>query len=381
MRRAIMLFLAGLVGIVPVSRCRGADAAGPTTAPAADEVTALIAKLGDADFRTRRDASTRLRDIGAVALTRLKEACQSPDPEVRSRARELVRELEYHPIPGRPRSGRGRVTAVTLSITNGQRTVNVEDEGRTIRIVQGIDGIEMTVRGELEGHPATETYKARSPEDLKSDNPEAYALYERFAHTSGVEMDANALQQQIMVRGNVLVLPQPAEPPLRLGGDDLTALREKLDEQMTNAGLTRTQRRRVHDAVDDVEQARQFAGGFQLDDPDHSIERYNQCCDRLRKVLGDLHLPDPGDALPPPRDARLGISTNGAVEDGPIVVSRVLPHSRADRIGLKPDDVIEKANGKEVRGIKELRRIVTDHPRGVVLHITRDGQEMELKEK
>ena len=110
-------------------------------------------------------------------------------------------------------------------------------------------------------------------------------------------------------------------------------------------------------------------------------KRQDKACDELRKTLNDLNLPDPGDALPPPKGARLGISVQPDIVTGGVGISHVVPDSRADRIGLQNDDVIRKINGKDIDDVKQLRRLVTEHPKGLVLDITRDGREMRLQEK
>lgn len=377
MRRATAFVLVGLLGIAFAPRVRAEAPAGPTTLPSSDEITALVQKLGDSDFHLRRGASVRLRDIGPSALPALKDAADSHDPEARARATALMRELEYHPVPGRPRQHSGRVASMTVTVGHGRRTVNVDDDGRNIRILDGPGGIEMIVEGEVDGQAAKETYKAATPEDLKDDNPEAYLLYRRFANANNLDIDGNAIQQRVIVRGNMLIVNQPVEAP-RTGGDDLTALGDRVDEEMNHLHLTRSQRQRVHDALDDVERARPVVGPLQLGD----MSRYNDSCDKLRKALADFKLPDPGDALPPPKNARLGISGNSDFPDaGPVTVSEVMPDSRAQHLGLQPGDIIQKVNGNGIHGIKDLRRLVTDRPTGLVVDVIRDGQEVTLKEQ
>lgn len=380
MRILIPFVFVVTIGVACASRARAI--ADPTTAPSSDEITSLVAKLGDVDFHARSEASNRLREIGAPALPALKQAANDNNPEVRSRARRLVGLLELRHVPGRPRNhGYTRNNSINMSIIDGRRSVDVNDEGRQIHILQGDDGIQMTVTGEIDGRPATETYKASSPDQLKAENPEAFTLYDRF---SGVGGDLNLRQGGLFLQGNgnVVVMPQPRVGLVfRAGGDDLGQLRTQVDDQMQKSQLTPEQRREVHDAMDEVEQSRQLTALGAPDGLDDRMERYDRACDRLRKVLGDYKLPDPGDALPPPRGARLGISIQPDPVTGGMSVSHVVPKSRADRIGLQDDDVIRKVNGKEVSDVKELRRLVTEHVRDLALDITRDGREMKLKEK
>src|SRR5690242_6920522 len=61
----------------------------------ADQVTRLIRQLGSDQFRERQQASTELEAIGEPAWEALADAAaRSDDPEVRRRARQLVRAIE-----------------------------------------------------------------------------------------------------------------------------------------------------------------------------------------------------------------------------------------------------------------------------------------------
>jgi hypothetical protein len=387
-RIAPAILLAGCLGAVAPC-CLGADAgtaaAQPTTRPAS-EIDALIGQLGDPSFAVRRDASARLRDLGRAALPELREAAQGNDPEIRARASQIVRVLEYRPIPGRPRMhGFARQRRVSYRLENGRRSVDVDDLGRRIKISQGDDGIVMTITGETDGAPDTEVYRARTPEQLQADNAEAYAVYQRYAQAAGAEADGQFQGNVIIQRnGQLILVPrfQPAPIAVPRGGDDLTGLRDRLDDAMNKSNLPPVQRARVHNAIDQIQQSGSFdPAATPLDGEDDQIARYDKACDDLRKLTQDLHLPDPGEALPPPKSARLGVNVTPEPLSNAIVVAHVLPHSRAERIGLQDDDVIHKINGKPVADVKELRRLVTENPKNLVIDVTRDGRDMKLQEK
>jgi hypothetical protein len=384
-RIAPAILLAGWFGIIAPPRAADAASPPPTTRPAED-VAGLVAQLGDPDFRVRRDASARLRDLGPSALPELRQAAQDKNPEVRARASQIVRVLEYHPVPGRPRThGFARQRRVSFRQENGRRTVDVDDYGRRIQITEGNDGIVMTITGETDGRPDTQTYRARTPEQLQADNAEAFVVYQRYAQAGGAEGDG-AFQGNIILQrnGQLLVVPQfqPAPMIVPQAGDDLAGLRERLDDAMNKSNLPPVQRARVHNALDRIQQSRGFdPAAAPLDGEDDLIARYDKACDDLRKLAKDLRLPDPGEALPPPKSARLGVNVAPEPLAGAIVVSHVLPRSRAERIGLQADDVIHKVNGKPVADVKELRRLVTENPKGLVVDVTRDGRDVKLEEK
>lgn len=356
--------------------------------PSSDDVAMLIAKLADSDFHVRRDAASQLRDIGQPALPKLKEAAQGKDPEIRARAGELVHILEYQPVPGRPRHY-GHIRQHSSSSTHtldGHQSIEINDEGRKILITNDEDGIKMTVSGEINGQPATRTYSARTPEQLRNDNPEAFTLYQRYAQGGGDDDFDGAIGNIFLQgNGNVVILPGRFQvvpvivPPI--GGEDLIGLRNQVDRDMDKANLPPLLRAKVRGAIDHVEQVSNqnvlIGPGNQQDD---QIARYENACDDLRKVLSDNHLPDPGDALPPPKSARLGIQIEPDPLSGTLTVTHVLPNSRAARIGLRDNDVICKINDKEIGNIKDLRSVITENTKGLVVNVTRDGKDVELKE-
>jgi hypothetical protein len=363
---------------------------GPTTAPADNEISSLIAKLGDAEFHVRRDALNRLREIGPAAAPALKQAANSPNPDIRSRAAQLIHSFEHHPLPGRPRNANNGALnqMVRTSIINGRRQTEINDNGRQIKIEQNEDGITMTVTGELDGEPATETYKASSPERLEADNPEAYALFKQC--TQDGPMGQVRLigpngpmvgQAQVFIMpqggGQVMVMP-PANFVIPNGGDDLEALRLKIHKDMADAKLPVADKIKVLRAMNKVDSTRLQN---QIDQSDARVKQYDQACDELRKALKELNLPDPGAALPPPQGARLGVSVQSDVLTGGMSISHVMPDSRASKIGIHEGDVIRKINGTDVTDVKDLRRLVTEHGKGLELDITRDGKEMKLQEK
>src|SRR5579864_3113246 len=164
-------------------------AVGADTAKAsAGDLDALIRQLGDPDFHTRRDASRRLRELGTAALPALKQAADNPNPEIQARAGQIVRSLEYRHVPGRPRH-HPHNSSMSLSVVNGQRVLDIDDEGREIHLTQGPGGIQMKVSGETNGKSVTEIYRAATVDQLRADNPEAFALFQRCMLLGSDEFD------------------------------------------------------------------------------------------------------------------------------------------------------------------------------------------------
>src|SRR5207253_4185351 len=90
-----------------------------------------------------------------------------------------------------------------------------------------------------------------------------------------------------------------------------------------------------------------------------ALKDYFQASDELRQKLEALKLPDPGDDLPPPSKWRLGIQISPDPEK--LIVGSVVPESRAEKIGLKVGDVIDKIDDKPVKEDRKSTRLNSSH--------------------
>src|SRR4051794_20531838 len=89
------LLALGLLPLVPAGLLDARPLFSEDQAPLSDEeVARLIEQLGSMDFGQREEASKRLATLGEPGLPLLRKALASDDPEVRRRARDLIRALE-----------------------------------------------------------------------------------------------------------------------------------------------------------------------------------------------------------------------------------------------------------------------------------------------
>jgi hypothetical protein len=376
MRTLLPLLVLAVLLAAPVARA--ADVAKPAASD--DEVRQLINQLGSDSYAKREAASKRLKAIGKPALGALKAALDSGDAEVVSRARALVRRLEIRPVPGPDPAFNGanlrglglRPGRVSMSVVDGARVIEVNDAGRDIRITDGPDGIAMTVTGFIDGQQVTEEYGAPDAAQLQEEAPDAYALYEQWVDGGG---------RRFIVRGNGRIQVQGGGIVLNggIGGgapvgipDELDLLRSRLEKQMGENGLKPAQRDEVNKALDELVRARTDRL------PNTGMDKYVEQCDEFRKVI-DAHKLDAGDLLPPPAKTRLGVSLLPG--GGLLEVKVVSEGSRAERLGLKAGDVIRKVDGKDVATVLELRKVVGAKEKGLVIEVTRDGEELKLTEK
>jgi hypothetical protein len=215
----------------------------PDDKSASSEIDTLIQQLGDPDFRKRESAVQKLREIGKSAIPALEKARDAAtDPEVVSRADSVVRFLQRPPVPGRAPSSRSTYPRIRgnfnirFSNENGNKRVEVIEPGRTIRIEQGVNGIQMSVTGMEDGKQVTREYNARTPEELQKQNPDAFELFQHWTGQAAgrgvrglderIQRGGRLLQRQPQRGAQLLPLIPPA--PVVPGGDDFRELRNLL---------------------------------------------------------------------------------------------------------------------------------------------------------
>jgi hypothetical protein len=358
----------------------------------------LIGQLGDDDFHVRQAATEKLKAMGKAAVPALQEARKSPDSEIHSRADQILQEIDRPPALPLPKpTGANGAHSTRMSFGGGEKTIDVSDPGRTIHIEETAAGIVMKVTGKIDGKEVTRDFKVKNADELKKQNPEAYALYQQYANnTVGLGQIQIRGAGGVVIHGNiniqgggVLINPNgiqqlppaiikplvPVNPP----GDDLEKLESRILEQMKASNIPDDQQKQVKDLF------KQMRDALPQDKPDKDVNAqmrdYNHQSDALRQKLADLKLPDPGNALPPPASGRLGITaTEEPVAGQGLIVTHVLPDSRAEKMGLKEQDVIQKVNGQEIHSTAELRKLVTDNPKSLVIECLRDGKPLKLQE-
>jgi hypothetical protein len=366
----------------------------PTTQPA--EIANLVRQLGDESYASRQAAQRRLREIGKPAIPALQAALKSDDLEVHLRADELIKELQRPPIPTDvpqpPVPGNGGIYPFRYREEehNGVRIVDASENGRSIHIERYPTGVIMTIAGQIAGQPATRTYRFRELADLRQANPEAYVVY--LAYIQNDNKMGQGVQAQVRIRvqgGGVVqfgrppmgILPVPLPPIIMqapVDHDELDQLEQKLLEQMRQQHVPPPQQDKVTGLLRELRLARP-----NMIDPAHleqQMREYNDRSDQLRKELADLKLPDPGNALPPDGRSRLGISATEDERDG-LIVTHVLPGSRGANIGLQDGDIIQQVNGHPIGTTQELRRLVSENPRGLVMEGMRAGKPFKVEEK
>ena len=92
-----------------------APAAAPPPVPLPSQIERWIAELGDDDFNLREAASLRLRAAGPAAEPALEKAADSPDAEVKKRARTILADFRWGIYPRTPEAVVERIRKYRVS--------------------------------------------------------------------------------------------------------------------------------------------------------------------------------------------------------------------------------------------------------------------------
>ncbi|MGA2232881.1 MAG: PDZ domain-containing protein [Tepidisphaeraceae bacterium] len=352
----------------------------PTTAPSEtspQDISSLIQQLDDDDFSVRESAGEKLLEIGPPARDALEQAARSDDPEERTRAESLLKRLDTPEFPGVAPAGLADDQQFSIQVDqNNAGSVEVTDHGRTIHIDQDESGIHMTVSGYLNGKPVTARYDAPDAEALRAKSPEAYQQWEQWHAGNGAVTIARNNGQQVVIVGGRLIVNNANGVPAADQSDNLTKLKADITAQMARSKLSDDKKSEILGQIETVS----ISHDEVMLNPARQ-QAYLDACDKLRQLLADSKLPDPGPAIPPPAGVRLGVSVgfDPIALNGGVSIGAVTPGSRGDKLGLLPDDVVRSANGKPISNVTDLR-VATMANKHLTLTIIRGGQQLTLQE-
>jgi hypothetical protein len=358
-----------------------APAAPPAPAPAKPaepgEIERLIKELGDDSFEVREAAGRRLAEIGAPALPALRKAADAADPEVRNRARRLVETLEppvARPRPDAappanpfgPRVGGGVQLRMQILGDNGAKELRVTENDRSVRIREDADGIKVEVtEPDAAGKPATKEYKAKDAAELKKNHPEAAEIYEKYAGRMNVRILNGAGLPGVPNRPRAFGQPNPR----------LEEYRRRVEEMLRNLGPQGGVMLRELQELERLQQKMLEENG----DLRKLMDEVRRAQERLLRGLNENGNPVPPGAPAPPPGApaeqaprpRLGVEMAEPDEtlrsqlglDGGVIVRRVLPGSRADKLGLREHDILLKLNDRPITGAEQFRGMLEEEKR------------------
>jgi hypothetical protein len=344
----------------PLDREATAKKAAVDKSPAT--IDRLISKLSDDDGKTRDIAEEKLWQIGAPALAALKKSADDPSPETQMRARRLARAMELPPLPATG-NWRTRMASFGKTLDASQFVQGLDGECQ-VAIRQDADGIRMSVCGRVVGGRTAQHFSAKSADVLRHQAPEAYALYQHWctplnpAHRRWLDAKTNTQIAKAMAAANV---PADKQKEVMKQLDVIGDAEGYVNENIGDDGMVQ----------------------------EKDLNTWYAETDKLRDMLKDLKLSiklDPK-AFPHSHKYHLGIfwsadpaALKGLAASG-LRITAVEPRSRAEAMGLKTDDVIQKVGPHEIRKTDDMHDAIDEYPTKLTIEVVRDGKKLTLEEK
>lgn len=101
-----------------------------------------------------------------------------------------------------------RIARMQVQNNNGNKSIEVEEDGKKIKITEDKEGIAVTVTEKVDGKEKSSSYKAKDAEELKKNHPEGHKLWEKYAKNGNGAVIGNI---QIQVGGGGGFLPVPIQ--------------------------------------------------------------------------------------------------------------------------------------------------------------------------
>jgi hypothetical protein len=338
-------------------------------------------------MNARTPASQRLSAFifaACLSLNCLRVLAAEPStiPSDATAAHTQPSEVEVPPVPdvapaGTAADDPGPLFFFESKVIGSLRTTNVKLQGRTSVVMDGPNGIDITISGWVNGAIAVRHFKAKDSEELRRLAPKWYQFWSDTGAGTGL-MILHTQSGPTVVRGNQIIFKNgaPFAGAIAMPSDDLAQLRSKINFEMSESKLTSVQRTPVLEQLERVQVAHDDVGAG--GSPNIENQRYLDECDALRRQLADAGLSDPGTLLPPPANSRLGVTVETAREPG-VEVNSVIDGSRANKMGVQPNDIIKTMNNQPINDITDLRKIVMASQQ-LTLTVNRNGQEVTLRE-
>jgi hypothetical protein len=344
----------------------------------ADRIDQLVQELGNEEFSKREQAHAQLRAMGARAQHALTRGAESENPEIRDRCRSLLDQLAGLELADSNTAPQRRATVRGLNVgpvgiagnlrvqmvgPGGGRQAVREENGRAVTLVEDAEGITLTIREERDGKQVEETFKAKTPEELKHKNAEAYQEYEQFGPApiprglvgKGIAVDGD--MRAIILDNHLLDLQRAQRQAEAMADNILKQLdgdMRALQERVIGPGLI--EQDIVRRLMDEMERM-----------------------GALRPMRERMIEPLPGNRP----DRGLGVLVNEPDEvlqahlGKGLVVERVMPGSAAEKAGIQRFDFIKRVNDREIANVTELREAIELEGK-ITLELIRKGEKLTV---
>jgi hypothetical protein len=204
------------------------------------DAAAEAAKTDDLELATRclsvltEGLNSKTEEVKQAARTALQNLAKSENKSVAQRAK-----LALEAPVGLDAVGGRNFRQIRVNIVNGAREMNIQENGKQT-VIKDNNGKEITVTTTetVNGQKVTKSATGKDAEDLKKNNPDAHAVFEKYAK------GGNGAQLQFGINGNGVIrfgqqIGVPARPnrlrivnPIKAANafDEIDKLREQLEE-------------------------------------------------------------------------------------------------------------------------------------------------------
>lgn len=181
----------------------GEAALGESQEAATRAVEVLKQHCHEAEGALQQAAQAALKEIAAsdnpIAVRRAEAALQSPAKPEATPADQIAPAIPAIPFGGgiirrgairveaRTVIGGGKGKSISVKSVDGNKEINVEEDGRKVKIEESAEGkIKMSVTEKVDGKDETKSYEAESADALKKDHPEAHKIYDEYKQGGGI---------------------------------------------------------------------------------------------------------------------------------------------------------------------------------------------------
>lgn len=234
---AVLFALAGVIFAAE-------DTAEKPQAISAEQIQKWVKQLDADEFKVRQKATTRLKAAGSAAIEAITKAATGESSEATIRAIDILKEhaaegneqlkksakdaLEKiaksdHPsasrraqtalkpkedppvaeaparVGGGIRIGGGAIQVqiqgiqvgqngkrISVKNVNGNKEIDVDEDGKKIKITEGADGkIKVQITEKVGNMEKVEKYEAKDADELKKNHPDAHKIYEKYSRGGG----------------------------------------------------------------------------------------------------------------------------------------------------------------------------------------------------
>ena len=153
----------------------------------------------EASKKAAREALETIAASDHAAARWAKETLSPPKPAA-ERAPPLVPIVQGWPIGGQQVQVQIQMNAGAgnqqrrIQIKNGTKQTEVTENDLKVKITEAANGgVQLEVTRKKDGRETTEKYSAKSREELKKDQPEAYKLYDKYAQPQNARVQIQAV--------------------------------------------------------------------------------------------------------------------------------------------------------------------------------------------